>query len=58
MFDPDFIIGYNMINFDFKYIMNRAEALRMKAYGYFGRMRYARSNLKKEKFLSKAMGMR
>ena len=57
-FDPDFIIGYNMVNFDFKYIMGRAEALKMKTYGYFGRMKYCRSTIKKERYLSKVMGMR
>lgn len=30
----------------------------MTTYGYFSRMKYTRSKIKKEKYLSKAMGMR
>ena len=57
-YDPDFILGYNIINFDFKYILGRAEALKMKNYGYFGRSKTSKSRMKQGKYLSKAMGMR
>jgi DNA polymerase delta subunit 1 len=30
----------------------------MKSYGYFGRLKYSKSSIKKERYLSKAMGMR
>lgn len=57
-YDPDFIIGYNMINFDIKYILERAKALKLKNYGYFSRNLHFRSEIKKGKFQSKVMGMR
>jgi DNA polymerase delta subunit 1 len=57
-YDPDFVIGYNIINFDLKYILNRAHALGMKNYGYFGRNIITPSRITNGKYLSKAMGMR
>lgn len=57
-YDPDFIIGYNIINFDLRYIIGRAEALGLKNYGYFGRTVTTLSKIKSGKYLSKAMGMR
>lgn len=30
--DPDIITGFNIVNFDFPYIINRANALYMKTY--------------------------
>jgi len=32
-YDPDFLLGYNIINFDLKYILERAEFLKLKPYG-------------------------
>lgn len=59
-YDPDFIIGYNMINFDLKYLLERARSkdLRLKNYGYFGRNLRMLSTVKSGRFQSKAMGMR
>lgn len=37
--DPDIIIGYNICNFDLPYLLNRAEALKLKDFPYWGRMR-------------------
>lgn len=37
--DPDLIIGYNIANFDFPYLMDRAKALKVLAFPYLGRMR-------------------
>jgi len=37
--DPDFIIGYNICNFDLPYLLNRAEALKLSDFPYWGRMR-------------------
>jgi DNA polymerase delta subunit 1 len=45
IYDPDFILGYNIINFDFKYILGRASALKMVNYGYFGRSIRTKSKL-------------
>lgn len=56
-YDPDFIIGYNIINFDLPYILDRANALKMKGYGLFGRSP-ALSRVKKGTLQSKIMGNR
>lgn len=37
--DPDIIIGYNICNFDLPYLLNRATALNLKDFPYWGRMR-------------------
>lgn len=57
-YDPDFIVGYNMVNFDLKYILERAKKLKMNNYGYFGRNTRLISKITKGKFNSKIMGMR
>ena len=57
-YDPDFLIGYNMINFDVKFLLERAKVLKMKNYGYFGRNLSRLSLIRMGKFQSKAMGMR
>ncbi len=35
--DPDIITGYNIINFDFPYILTRAKHLNIQNYGRLGR---------------------
>lgn len=57
-YDPDFIIGYNIINFDLTYILERAARLKMKNYGRFGRSIGSISRIKKTAFQSKIMGNR
>ena len=37
--DPDVVIGYNIANFDFPYLMDRAKALKVSTFPYLGRMR-------------------
>ena len=39
--DPDVIIGYNISNFDFPYLLDRAKALKEDAFPYLGRLRGA-----------------
>lgn len=56
-YDPDFITGYNMVNFDLNYILERAKHLKMLNYGLFGRSN-ALSKIKKAVFRSKIMGNR
>jgi DNA polymerase delta subunit 1 len=56
--DPDIITGYNIVNFDFPYIINRALALHMNKYAMFGRVRNTYSKIKKNTFSSKALGTR
>lgn len=56
-YDPDIIIGYNIINFDLPYILDRAAKLKMKNFGHFGRSG-ALSKIKKGTLQSKVMGNR
>jgi DNA polymerase delta subunit 1 len=37
--DPDIIIGYNIVNFDLPYLLNRAETLKIPHFGTWGRLR-------------------
>ena len=37
--DPDLIIGYNIVNFDLPYLIDRARALRIPDFNYWGRIR-------------------
>ena len=37
--DPDIIIGYNISNFDLPYLIDRAVALKLNKFPYWGRMR-------------------
>ncbi len=56
--DPDIITGYNIVNFDLPYIINRAAALHMTNYPQFGRMSDCLSKIKSNTFSSKALGTR
>ena len=57
-YDPDFITGYNMVNFDLNYILERSKALMMRNYGFFGRSKGVLSTIKNSNFQSKIMGNR
>jgi len=57
-YDPDFITGYNMVNFDLNYILKRANTLEMMNYGMFGRSKGVLSKIKNSTFQSKIMGNR
>jgi DNA polymerase delta subunit 1 len=37
--DADVVIGYNISNFDFPYLMDRAKALKLEKFPYLGRMK-------------------
>jgi DNA polymerase delta subunit 1 len=37
--DPDIIIGYNIVNFDLPYLIDRAAALRIAKFPFWGRIR-------------------
>jgi len=57
--DPDFITGYNIINFDWVYIIERAvKKFKLKNFGYLGRILKTQTTIKEGQYLSKAMGMR
>jgi DNA polymerase delta subunit 1 len=37
--DPDIITGYNILNFDMPYLLNRADYLKVDSFPYLGRIR-------------------
>ncbi|CRG97181.1 DNA polymerase delta catalytic subunit, putative [Plasmodium gallinaceum] len=55
--DPDFLTGYNIINFDLPYILNRGTALNLKKLKYLGRIKNISSSVKDSSFSSKQFGM-
>ncbi|AJU60531.1 Pol3p [Saccharomyces cerevisiae YJM248] len=56
--DPDVIIGYNTTNFDIPYLLNRAKALKVNDFPYFGRLKTVKQEIKESVFSSKAYGTR
>ena len=56
--DPDVIIGYNIANFDFPYLINRANHLKLDEFNYWSRLRKYRSVPQDSGFSSKQMGKR
>jgi DNA polymerase delta subunit 1 len=56
--DPDIIIGYNICNFDFPYLLDRASHLKLKDFNHWTRLPNVRSVAKETNFSSKQMGNR
>ena len=56
--DPDIITGYNIINFDLPYLINRATALSVGTFPFLGRIAGKKSQMKNSTFSSKAYGTR
>ncbi|KAI9713127.1 MAG: DNA-directed DNA polymerase delta [Bogoriella megaspora] len=56
--DPDVIIGYNIANFDFPYLINRAAHLKCNRFPYWSRLKNTVSKITKNQFSSKQMGNR
>ena len=56
--DPDVIIGYNIANFDFPYLLDRARHLKVAKFPYWSRLRGVQSAAKETNFSSKQMGNR
>ncbi|EXF75235.1 DNA polymerase family B [Colletotrichum fioriniae PJ7] len=56
--DPDIIIGYNIANFDFPYLLDRAKALKVGGFEYWSRIPSIPSRAKETNFSSKQMGNR
>ena len=56
--DPDIITGYNIVNFDLNYIINRSSHLHMSDYPKFSRIINSLSKVKSSTFTSKALGIR
>ncbi|KAK3374063.1 DNA polymerase family B-domain-containing protein [Lasiosphaeria ovina] len=55
--DPDIITGYNICNFDFPYLLDRAKHLKVQGFEYWSRT-MVRSVAKDTNFSSKQMGNR
>lgn len=56
--DPDIITGYNIANFDFPYLLDRAKHLKVKGFEYWSRIPSVKSVSKETNFSSKQMGNR
>ncbi|KAI2264958.1 DNA-directed DNA polymerase delta [Ophidiomyces ophidiicola] len=56
--DPDVIIGYNIANFDFPYLLERAQHLKCNKFPFWTRLKNTISQSKDTNFSSKQMGNR
>jgi DNA polymerase delta subunit 1 len=56
--DPDVVIGYNIANFDFPYLLDRARHLKVGKFPYWSRLKNIQSHAKDTNFSSKQMGNR
>ncbi|KAI9884696.1 MAG: DNA-directed DNA polymerase delta [Watsoniomyces obsoletus] len=56
--DPDVMIGYNIANFDFPYLLERARHLKCDRFPYWSRLTNTISQAKDTNFSSKQMGNR
>lgn len=56
--DPDIITGYNINNFDWPYLINRAKHLKVENFDFLGRIKNIRSVIKDSVLQSKQMGRR
>ncbi len=56
--DPDVVIGYNISNFDFPYLLDRAKHLKLTKFPYWTRLKSVVSQARDTNFSSKQMGNR
>ena len=56
--DPDILTGYNVINFDMPYLLDRAATLRLHEFPYWSRLQNVQTRMKDAHFQSKAHGHR
>lgn len=56
--DPDVVIGYNIANFDFPYLLDRATAIKALQFPFLGRIAASQTKAKDTTFSSKAYGTR
>ncbi|KAJ0180423.1 hypothetical protein K1T71_003827 [Dendrolimus kikuchii] len=56
--DPDIITGYNIGNFDWPYLINRAKYLKVGNFDFLGRIKNIKSVIKDSVLQSKQMGRR
>lgn len=56
--DPDIITGYNIVNFDFPYVLDRASCLQIMNFAKFSKLKNSISKIKQATLSSKALGTR
>eukprot|EP00118_Oscarella_pearsei_P010957 m.70078 g.70078 ORF g.70078 m.70078 type:complete len:1078 (+) comp35658_c0_seq2:34-3267(+) len=56
--DPDVITGYNIVNFDLPYLLNRAQKLQLPRFPFLGRIKGSKTTMKDSTFQSRAYGKR
>lgn len=56
--DPDIMTGYNIVNFDLPYLLNRASTLKVNRFPYLGRIFSEKSMISTTTFQSRAYGKR
>jgi DNA polymerase delta subunit 1 len=56
--DPDIITGYNIVNFDLPYVMDRAQCLHLSNFAKFSKLKNSLSKIKQSTLSSKALGTR
>ena len=56
--DADIITGYNIVNFDLPYLINRAATLKLRSFPYMGRVKGMMTRIKDKIFQSKQTGTR
>lgn len=56
--DADIITGYNIINFDFPYLLDRAKHLKIGKFPFLGRIENELTLMKESTFESRAYGKR
>ena len=56
--DPDVVIGYNIANFDFPYLLDRAQVIKAQKFPFLGRISQSQTRAKDATFSSKAYGTR
>lgn len=56
--DPDVVTGYNIITFDFPYILARAANLGLTSFPYIGRLKDTKTGFKETTFTSRVLGTR
>lgn len=56
--DPDIVIGYNILNFDVPYLVDRANALKLSGFSLWGRLKGSPMIVRDSHFSSKNLGSR
>lgn len=54
--DPDILTGYNIINFDLPYLLNRANVLNLSTFPFLGRLLGVKTKMHETRLSSSAFG--